>query len=447
MFDKSFLEEMRKNLLNLKGDFKEVFIETSYETTIFSCKEGVFDYSGLIKCGLGLRIDRNGKIIFKKKKRPDLNKLLEFVKYFDNQEMIEEEPRTEWKITKSNLEKVFPKKEKAKIDRELKPFINEQIKKKRCFPRISLRKTGVSVINSEGVLTNEDREITIIEVNASSDDSEKYFGAASKIVCGAIDVYDLKKDLEEVCDEAAKNANFKKIADKKISGEMPIVLSSKAAGFLLNEAVSHFFESDLETKTNFSRFLGQKITKESITIFDNGPLTGLAQYDDEGVEPQKPLVMIENGKVANLLTHRNSAQMLSLKRSGHARRMFFNCRPVVGVWNIGLQPSKYDESEIIEKVPFGLYVKSIEDGYLSLKKGIFSFPVVESYVIRNGKIDEMVSNIRISGKTPLFLNDIELIGNKAETFGGFRKKGEEFYITFETVPPFLINKLSVSPVK
>lgn len=440
MFQKPFLEEIESHLKKIKGNFKESYLETDDHFCFYYNKEWKgFEHH---LTGMGLRIERNHSTIFKKKQSKDLNKIVHFVKYFDEKESLKNKDLIEKKFAPVSKNLVYSNDELDEHFGEMESLIQKKEEFKSFSPFITITRKNVAVINNEGVLTNEERNFSSLYIKVEEKSSSP--AAESRILWGNTDFSEIKRLFKEALEESCRLSRFRKSASNKISGEMPVVFSSRASGFLLNETISHFFESDLEKKTNFSHFLGEKIAPETITIFDNGPLNGFAQNDDEGFEPLRGVVMIEKGRVANLLTNRKSAKALSLKRTGNGRRCNFRCQPIVGVWNISLMPSKYDEMELIENVDFGLYVKRLEDGYLSIRKGKFSFPVTEAYIIRNGKIGESVKDIEIKGETPRFLNEIEMIGSKAETFGGLRKKGEQYYTTFETCPPILVKKLSVA---
>ncbi len=438
MFENSFLEELKKNLNKIKGDYCELFVQNEDRQVIhYTTDESPLVYLRKL-CGISLRKEIGGKTIFKKKQSPDLNKLLHFVKSYGESESKEIEiieKKFDTLKEKSLIDDFFYKKLAGK--RYL--YSNENVEEETLI--ISLSRISVSVINNSGLMTNEERyhHTAFAEVKFKNGKS----GAEAVMFRGVPSSYEIEKNIKYCFEEACKIANYRNSSLKSVSGELPAVFSSRAAGFLLNEAVSHFFEADLNSKTLFSSLIGEKIAPENITIFDAGPIPEEALFDDEGFEPLKPVVIVDKGKVVNLLTNLKSAFALSLKRTGNARRKSFRTTPVTGVFSLNLSPSDYDENELISRVPFGIYINRLEDGYLSLKKNIFSFPVSEGYLIREGKICEPLSGIRISQKTPHFLNEIRLIGNNPEMFGGIRVKGENYYRTFEYVPSILINKINV----
>lgn len=443
MFDQSFLEEIQSNLMKMRGNFKEVYIENFNRFLFTNCKDEI-KILPFFKTGLGIRVERGSSMIFKKKQSSDLNNLFHFLKYFDDLNIREDKTMVEKKFVSREKNYILSMEEITHLQKGLKSLLVQNGEYGEITPAVNVNRKCWAVINSEGVLVNEKQDYWTIYFSV---EKKGGVGAESIILYGKREINEIKEYAKKVLEEAYKTLVFRKTATNKIKGRIPVVFSSRASGFLFNEALSHFFEADLDHKTNFSKLIGEKIASQDITLSDIGPEPSYARCDNEGYEPLKPTVLIENGRIVNLLTNRQSAKSLSLKRTGNGIRSNFRCHPVVGSWNIHLMPSKYDEMELVESVDFGLYVKRLEDGYLSLKKGTFSFPVTESYIIRNGKISESVKNIAISGKTPQFLNDIKLMGNKAETYKGLRKKGEQFLRTSETVPPILIKEILVNPVK
>ncbi|MCX7829736.1 MAG: TldD/PmbA family protein [Acidobacteria bacterium] len=443
MFENSFLEEVKSNLERIKGDFKEVYIENKNLFTVDFDKEWKRSLKKIT--GLGLKVEKGNSTIFKRKQSNDLNKLSDFIKYFDQKDSLEPRSVKETRLPHPKLDEFYGDNEVGKFVEKLTNTSAFEKDFKKATVAVLFEKIDVAIVNSEGVITNEERNFSTIYLKIEEDSSKP--SANSKIISGKKNVVELEEEFEKVLCEAKELSSFKKSSSPRIWGKMAVVLSSRAAGFLFNEALSHFFEADLENKTNFSRFLGETIAPEFVDIYDNGPINGIAVCDDEGFQPPSPVVLLEKGKVANLLTNRKSAKTLSLKRTGNARRCSFRVQPIVGIWNISLKPSTYDEMELIENVDFGLYVKRLEDGYLSIKKGKFSFPITESYFVRGGKICEGVQGVSIKGTTPHLLNQIKLIGNKCETYGGLRAKGAQFYQTFESVPPVLMKEMTITPIK
>lgn len=440
MFELSFLEDLKRNLDKIKGDFVELFVQNHERSLIFRL-ENRWRITSKNVCGLSLKIEKGGKTLFKKKQSSDLNKLMHFVNSFNESKLPGKVDIIEKKFSKKQDSSFISHSLSDNLTNIEYDYNDENIKDINLI--IQLNKITVSVINKEGILTNEDRYPHLIFARIESKNGKS--AAESKMFRGIPSFSEIEAHIKYCTEEAHRMAAYRNCPSKSVSGELPAVFSSRAAGFLLNEAVSHFFEADLNSKTSFKSLIGEKIAPENITIFDAGPLSGEAFFDDEGFEPLKGVVMIEKGKVVNLLTDRNSAHTLSLIRTGNARKASFRTDSHPGVWNLCLPPSNYDENELISKIAFGIYISKLEDGYLSLKKGTFSFPVSEGYIIRDGKISDSVSGIKISQKTPYILNEIELIGNNAQTYGGIRKKGETLYRTFETVPSLLINKIFVSP--
>ena len=93
------------------------------------------------------------------------------------------------------------------------------------------------------------------------------------------------------------------------------------------------------------------------------------------------------------------------------RRQSYCYAPTSRMNNTYLANGNSTVSEIIESVKFGLYAKSMGGGQVNPVTGDFNFGVNEAYLIKDGKIAEMVVGASLIGNIKDVLNNIEMVGN------------------------------------
>ena len=428
MFPEDFVEEAIKKLNKVDGEFKEFFIE-NFSGCFYSIKNGLKESFVRGNIGSSLRILKNEKWLQKSKKS---NHLINHLKF------IEED--------KNQIEKEFPfllkkeisiEKEFSFIDEVLKDFDLSSIKE---FDLTAVKNFhNTLVINNLGI--NSTQEKSILAINLRLKDKSNFIGSESVIIPPFED--NVKDKFRNCLKESLNIIEVKKEGSKQIKGEIPAVFSSRAGGFLLNETVGRTLESDLYENLKTDLPFGEFLCSNLINIFERGPQGGYATYDDEGFKPEKR-ILVEEGKVVSFLADFKRSTHFSLKEKGNGRRGSFNSKVYVGFFNFAMNEGEFEEEEMIRELPFGIYIKRIEDGVLNFKKRTFSFPIVEGYIIRDGRISEYLKKgVRISGKMPHFLCKIDKMGKKAETFWGLRQKFSNYFYVTETVPPISFKSMSV----
>ena len=213
----------------------------------------------------------------------------------------------------------------------------------------------------------------------------------------------------------------------------PVLLSGYSFGGLMHELIGHRLEdvnsrvetSDTKKNINFS-IMNQNISiydDPSVQYYNNIPLSGYYQFDDEGKKGEKVLC-VENGMLKLLLCSNNSTIQ---KSNGHGRAQI-GYKPVARQGNLFINSQQpYSENDLRSMLlselkkqnkEFGYYIKSIEGGQTEIIKGvnnvdsIFSLSAIEVYRIYiDGRADELVRGGIITGSTWKVLNSIEALGN------------------------------------
>ncbi|MBT5319266.1 MAG: TldD/PmbA family protein, partial [Chloroflexi bacterium] len=161
-------------------------------------------------------------------------------------------------------------------------------------------------------------------------------------------------------------------------------------------------------------------------IVDGGAIPGLRgsmSYDDEGT-PTKRSDLIRDGVLVGRLHSRETAAKMGEAPSGNARAISYNHPPIVRMTNTIIEPGEASLEDLLEGVDDGIYVRNWYGGMTSME--MFTFSSGEAYQIRNGRIEEMVRPVMLSGNVFKTLNDIDGIGNDLgmNQGGGCGKAGQ-----------------------
>jgi TldD protein len=233
-------------------------------------------------------------------------------------------------------------------------------------------------------------------------------------------------------------------------GDYACVLNPSLAGVFAHEAFGHFSEADIVESLPAMREkmrLGNKLGNEALTIIDNATLPnqlGFYKYDDEGIEV-RPTVLMKNGVLTGRLHSRRTAAEFDEPVSGHCVAEDFRYAPIVRMGTIFIEPGKLSFDELLQKMGDGLYILDAKGGQTAGEN--FTFGAHYGYIVKNGKLAEMVRDINISGNLYKTLNDITGIGSDFELskVGGCGK-GQTNIRSCNGGPHILVNNLVVGGV-
>jgi TldD protein len=199
------------------------------------------------------------------------------------------------------------------------------------------------------------------------------------------------------------------------SGPMTVVLSSKAGGTMVHEAVGHGLEADLaqEKMSVYSGMLGQKVAAAGISIIDDATIDekrGSFCYDDEGTPAQRT-VLVENGLLKGYLYDKLTAMKDGALSTGNGRRESYRFSPIPRMTNIFIAPGKAGPEQIISSVNKGLLVVKMGGGQVDTVNGNFVFEVSEGYLLKRGRIGDMVRGATLIGNGPQIIKEIDMVGD------------------------------------
>lgn len=203
-------------------------------------------------------------------------------------------------------------------------------------------------------------------------------------------------------------------ADYAPSGKMPVIIGSDS-GVLIHEACGHALEatSVADDSSILGNSLGKKVANNIVTIIDDGTISNLwgsSEYDDEAKKTQKN-ILVENGILKNFLIDKKNEKRMNMKPTGSGRRESYYLAPTSRMNNTYLDKGTDKIDDMIKSIDFGLYAASMGGGQVNVVTGDFNFGVNEAYIIRNGKIAEMVVGASLIGNIKEVLNNIEAISD------------------------------------
>jgi TldD protein len=249
------------------------------------------------------------------------------------------------------------------------------------------------------------------------------------------------RHLHKEVEEMAKHAVALLSAPQVKGGEYTVVLDPVLAGVFVHEAFGHLSESDFVYEDDRLRevmVLGKRFGSKELNVVDSAAVPGLRgsyKYDDEGV-PATKTYLIKEGKLVGRLHSRETAAKMGEKPTGNARAINYRYPPIVRMTNTYIEPGKASFNDIIAGIKEGVYAKNWFGGTTSME--MFTFSAGEAYMIRNGKIAEVLRPVVLTGNVFTTLNNIDAIaGDLDMNQGGGCGKGGQFPLPVSNGSPHI----------
>ncbi|MCH7592940.1 MAG: TldD/PmbA family protein [Chloroflexi bacterium] len=285
----------------------------------------------------------------------------------------------------------------------------------------------VHYVNSEGAAVDQEFVHVICYVSVVARDGGDVQQSSFSI--GSLGDYGLIEGLDDQVRDVSQRAVDLLSAKGIEGGERTVILDPVLAGVFAHEAFGHLSEADHVYESDQLKeimVLGRKFGQPHLNIVDGGAipnLRGSMSYDDEGT-PTKRTDLIRDGILVGRLHSRETAAKMGETPSGNARAISFNHPPIVRMTNTIIEPGDASLEDLLEGVDDGVYVRNWYGGMTSME--MFTFSSGEAYMIRKGRIEEMVRPVMLSGNVFKTLNDIDGIGNDLgmNQGGGCGKAGQ-----------------------
>jgi TldD protein len=288
--------------------------------------------------------------------------------------------------------------------------------------------THLTLANSEGTYIEQDKPSVVIGAFATARDGDNVQQADE--VFSSTRGYEYVLDKDELARKAAARAVELLGARPVQAGQYPIVIDQLLAGVFIHEAFGHLSEADFiyeNPKAREMMTLGRRFGQGILNVYDDGSipnLRGTTIYDDEGT-PARRNWLIKDGVLVGRLHSRPTAAKMGETASGNARAVSYRFAPIVRMTNTAIDNGTATFENMIKDIKLGIYACDAYGGETQLEN--FSFSSGYAYMIRDGKIAEMVKDVILAGNLFTTLGNIDMIGDDFKwlnTGGGCGKAGQ-----------------------
>ncbi|PKB66973.1 MAG: peptidase C69 [SAR202 cluster bacterium Io17-Chloro-G3] len=285
----------------------------------------------------------------------------------------------------------------------------------------------VTFANSEGTYIEQEKIETTLRIAPMARDGTEVQQAG--ISLGASGDYSWVETLHDEVQILANRAVELLKAPQVKGGEYPVILDPVLAGVFVHEAFGHLSEADHVYESDHLKeimVLGRRFGGSHLNIVDGGAipdLRGSYKYDDEGT-PSTRTDLIREGVLVGRLHSRETAFKMKEVPSGNARAISFHFPPIVRMTNTIIEPGEATFEEMVADVKEGVYARNWYGGMTSME--MFTFSAREAYMIRNGKVAELLRPVMLSGNLFTSLKNLDAIASDIEMNqgGGCGKGGQ-----------------------
>lgn len=419
------LKKIISKALSNGGDYADVFIQHQRPLSIMLEDDKIEKLSSGMDAGVGIRVIFGDKSSYAYSNDFSENSLLSLAETVSSAvkekgkvestfDLTRVKPVVDFRI-KYNPADIEMKKKIALVENANRTAkaVSSSIKQVSVIYRDSVE--NICIATSDGILAEEERihTLALIQVIAAEGDILQ----TGYEPVGGLTGFELFEEnpFEEIAERAAQKAVALLRARKAPGGRMPVVISSKAGGTMIHEAIGHGLEADLVQQglSVFSDKIGQKVASPMVTIIDDSTISGKRgsyRFDDEGINSQKT-VLVENGILKGYMHSRLTAMKEGGRSTGNGRRQSYKCRPIPRMSNTLISPGTGDPDEILRSVDKGFFVQKMGGGQVNTATGEFVFEVSEGYLIEKGKVGDPLRGATLIGNGPEILNSIDMVGN------------------------------------
>ncbi len=282
--------------------------------------------------------------------------------------------------------------------------------------------------NSEGTYIHEERPHILCRVAAIARKNGNVQSTGESV--GKQRGFEAVRDMTQTAHTVARRALDLLSAETVKGGKYTVVCNPNLAGVFIHEAFGHLSEADHlyeNPKARELMVLGKEFGKPLLNVIDDGSVPGLRgshKYDDEGV-PTRKNYLIREGKLVGRLHSRETAHKMGEELTGNARAITYRFAPIVRMTNTAIEVGDTSFEDMISDIKLGVYACDSRGGQTMLEN--FTFTSGYAYMIRDGKVAEMVKDVVLGGNLFDTLVSIDAIGNDfkwLETADGCGKGGQ-----------------------
>jgi TldD protein len=192
------------------------------------------------------------------------------------------------------------------------------------------------------------------------------------------------------------------------------VLDPAIASVFIHEAFGHLSEADHvyeNPKLRDLLVLGDEIASPILTVADSAAepaLSGSYKYDDEGT-PARKNYLIQEGRLVGRLHSRETAGNMNESPTGNARAITYRFPPIVRMTNTFIEAGDVTFQDLLADVDDGVYVVNWLGGQTAME--MFTFRAMEAYAIRNGRLEEPLRGVTLTGNVFETLKNIDAVAD------------------------------------
>ena len=215
-------------------------------------------------------------------------------------------------------------------------------------------------------------------------------------------------------------------------GKYTVILDPLLTGVFAHEAFGHLSEADFVYENDRMKelmVLEKRFGSDILNIVDDGSFPGhlgTHKYDDEGVKTRKNY-LIKDGILVGRLHSRETAAKMNEQPTGNARAIAYQYEPIVRMTNTYIDSGNASFEDMIKDVKLGLYALDCIGGQTTME--MFTFSAAYGYMIRDGKVAELVRDVVLTGNVFETLMNIDMIGKEVGWHpggpGGCGKGGQQ----------------------
>jgi len=431
MLNELLIKDVLDEAVSTGADFAEIFVEQKESQSLLMISHKV-DKANLGRdFGIGIRLFQGTNSVYGYTNDPSRDNLLKTAKTLaaalSGAVVIKPIDLTRQEIINQHLIKYDLHEIPAKTRIDKMRYCSEIITKydsriSQSKVNLSEKKQHVLIANTEGLLIEDTRTHAQLGLTAVATDGEILQTGSSGPGAHHGFEYIENLDVDAYANGVARQAITMLEADLCPSGKMPVVIDNGFGGVIFHEACGHGLEATSVAKdlSVFAGRIGEKVANEIVTAIDDGTIPnawGSANIDDEGMKTQRN-VLIENGILKSFLVDKLNSRRMDHPLTGSGRRESYRYAPTSRMTNTFIDNGPHTKEEIIANTEYGLYAKKMGGGSVDPATGDFNFAVTESYLIRNGKIDNAVRGATLIGNGPSILPLIDMVGDNL-----FREQG------------------------
>jgi TldD protein len=211
------------------------------------------------------------------------------------------------------------------------------------------------------------------------------------------------------------------------AGEMTVVIDSPQMALQVHESCGHPIELDrvlgMEASFAGTSFLtvdklnelqyGSPVVNIDADATAPGGL-GTFGFDDEGV-PAQNVPIVAEGRFVGYLTSRETAPVIGRRSMGSSRASGWNVIPLIRMTNVNLRPGSAGSLEdLIADTKEGLFLSTNHSWSIDDRRLNFQFGTQIGWLIRDGRLTQMVRNPNYTGITPEFWGACDAICGASE---------------------------------